>query len=223
MIGKIIGIKNETKSVKTIKFDLAFGFIPGQFVFIHADINGEKVKRAYSIASAPNENLELTIELTPGGKLTPYLHDSLKIGDSLEISEPIGKFTLNDEKKIALIAGGSGIVPYRSMIKHAAKTNSNVEIVVFYSVKKFEDIIYYHELNEIQKEFSNLRVVYTLTRETPEHWKGKTGRLNVSTMLDELNGYKDFVFYICGPVEMVRFFSDELKPLGVKLKRELWG
>lgn len=223
MIGKIIGIKNETRNVKTIKFDLAFDFIPGQFVFIHADINGEKVKRAYSIASAPNENLELTIELSPGGKLTPYLHDSLKIGDSLEISEPIGKFTLNDENKIALIAGGSGVVPFMSMIRHVTKHNLDTKIVLFYSVKKFDDLIYYHELNKIHENFKNIRVIYTITRETPPEWYGKVGRLTLNSMTEELDNYKDYVFYICGPIEMVKFFSDELKPLGVKLKRELWG
>ncbi|MCM2326230.1 MAG: FAD-binding oxidoreductase [Candidatus Woesearchaeota archaeon] len=212
-------IRVETDSVKTFCFETQpFTFISGQFVTLKAKIGAEEVKRHYSIASSPKDDLlELTIAHSKDGKMSTYMHHIAKTGDIFEIEGPLGKFTHVGFDKIVMIAGGSGVVPFRSMINSAG----DEEMVLFYSTKRFEDIIYEKEFFGLKKK--NIRIIYTLTGQPPTSWKGYTGRLNMQMMLENLRDPKEYSYFICGPLEMVRFFASELKNLGIEhIKREVW-
>jgi ferredoxin-NADP reductase len=212
-------IRFETDSVKTFCFETqSISFIPGQFVTLKATIGAEEVKRHYSIASSPDDDLlELTIARSKEGKMSTYMHDVARIGDIFEIEGPLGKFTHVGFDKIVMIAGGSGVVPFRSMIN----SSGDEEMVLFYSTKRFEDIIYEKEFFGLKKK--NVRIIYTLTGQPPTSWKGYTGRLNMQMMLENLKNPKDYAYFICGPLEMVRFFASGLKDMGIEhIKREVW-
>jgi glycine betaine catabolism B len=227
---EVINIVDETKNVKTFRFkvDKNFQFLPGQFVFLYVNIEGKEVKRPYSIGSSPKnkENVELTLELVPGGLLTSFFHNFVKIGDKFEISQAQGSFIYTDEiKEIVLIAGGSGIVPMRSIIKYCIDKNLDTKINLFYSAKTFDDIIYRDDLFELGNK-SNIKIFLTLTREVTNKWDGLTGRISIDMLLDNLNRFEQLTYYLCGPMNMVRTLAKNLKEKDIKrqqIKRELWG
>ena len=229
---KLIKIIRETPKVKTFRFEFLdnkkFDFKPGQFVFLHANIGGKEVKRAYSISSTPlDEYIELSLELVNEGKMTTLFHYNVNLGDTFELSEPKGVFTFDDSMtNIALIAGGSGIVPMRSISRYILQKKLDTNIKIFFSARTYDEIVFIDELNLFAKDNPNLKIMYTLTRENPENWSGSTGRLTIDMMLNNIDSPKEYNYFLCGPMNMVRSFAKELIELGIdrkKIKRDIWG
>src|SRR3989338_7885665 len=227
---KVSEIRCETGNVKTFKLILAEGeivFTPGQFVMLYAKIDGEEVGRAYSIASSPLDkgSIELTIELTPDGRLTPFFHKKVEVGDEFEISQPKGHFTYTEEmgNEIVLIAGGSGVVPFMSIMKYCTQKKLDTKITLLYSAKTVDRIIYREELNRLADENRNITVLYTITRQT-EGWDGRAGRIDRQLLEGNFSPKK--LFYICGPIPFIRDIGATLKELGAdrqNIKRDVWG
>jgi ferredoxin-NADP reductase len=234
---KVVNISDETYDVKTFRFVKLdggkFDFLPGQFVFLYADIpvDGklERVKRAYSIASSPTDSdyLELTLKLYPHGKMTTHFHSHVKLGDVFELSAPLGKFTYEEEngKKIVLVVGGSGIVPMRSIARYCTEKNLKTDMTLLYSTKVPEDIIYGKELKDLEKTNPFLKSYITITRNT-ERWDGRKGRIDEEMIKDSVEDYLGSIYYICGPLEFIRGVAGLLKGMGVdrtKIKRDVWA
>ncbi len=229
---KLVKIFDETSDTKTFRFEPVnekLDFIPGQFVFLYVNINGEEIKRPYSIATSPlDPDLELTIELVNNGTVTDYMHDKAKVGDILELSDPQGRFTYTEDlsKNIVVIAGGCGIVPMRSIMRYCTQKKLDTKITFFYSCKRFSSIIYREELNQLQIDNPNLKIIYTLTQEDKKDWEGLTGRFKIDMLLDNFEDPTNNVYFLCGPMPMVKALSDGLKQAGISsknIKRELWG
>jgi len=230
---KLIEIINETKLVKIFKFKPLEGsiplFSPGQFVFLYAMINGEEIKRAYSIASSPlDEKLELEIELVENGKMTSFLHTQTKVGDIFEINNPQGHFKFIEGKsdKVIMIAGGTGIAPMRSIIRYCTQKNLDTKLVLFYSSRTKDRIVYKKEFEELVKENPQLKVVNTLTRNQDSDWKGKQGRINKEMILEEAGDISESMFFLCGSIKMVKSMVDMIKEMGVdrtRIKMDIWG
>jgi len=222
---KLVNIKDETPNVKTFRFEhpdkKKFSFLPGQFVFIYLNLNGETVKRAYSISSPPGlEFIELTIKLTPGGKATSYFFEEAKTEEIFEVSEPMGKFTYdnNKGKNITLIAAGSGIAPMRSIISYCKKNRINTKINLLYCVKTERDIIYKEENFEVN-------YVVTLTRPST-NWKGNVGRIDKFFIKKNVKDIKKNIFYLCGPLKFIRDMFRILIEIGVdrqNIRRDVWA
>ena len=225
----VTDIIEETHNVKTYTLvpvkEKKLVFLPGQFVNLYVN-TGELVKRSYSIASSPLErnSIRLTIEKVPGGKLTPYLHDTVKTGDVLDMSYPMGSFTYSEEdKSIVLMAAGTGIVPFMSMMDYCTQKNLDTKITLFYSCKTPEDILFRRRLKELQADYQNIKVCLTLTRD-PE-WKGHCGRIDRRFIAGNVNRITESTFYLCGSLEFVRAMAGMLKEMGVdrkKIKRDVW-
>ena len=159
--------------------------------------------------------------------MTTFFHNNAKIGDSFKMSTPKGVFTYDDTlKNIVLIAGGSGIAPIRSICKYIIQKRLKTNIKIFFSARTYDEIIFMNELNEYAKCNSNLKIIYTLTRENSENWTGLRGRLTVDMMLESVENPKDYNYFLCGPMNMVRGFAKELIKFGVNrkhIKRDIWG
>ncbi|MFN3599642.1 MAG: ferredoxin reductase [Aquificaceae bacterium] len=228
--GKVIKIIQETPSAKTLVFDtkdIDFDFYPGQYVMLNVPYEGELLKRAYSIASPPTqrETLELTIKRVPGGKASAFLTEKVKEGDEFLIKGPYGKFVWMPQMgtSLVLIGAGSGIVPLMCILRYivAAKLE-HIKATLIYSNTHYEEIIYYQELEKIQK-LSNIKVVHTLTRSHPTHWQGYTGRINTSMLLKEIEDIPTNLYYLCGPPNFVDDIAQMLHELGVdkeQIKKE---
>jgi len=221
---------DETARVRTIVLDVPDW--PGHRAGQHLDVrltaeDGYRAEREYSIASAPGEPVAITVERLEDGEVSPYLTDELRAGDGIELRGPIGGYFVwdgDDGDPLLLIAGGSGIVPLRAMVRHRQRAGSDVPVRLFYSSRTLDDVIYRGELDEVG---DGIEVVYTLTRERPAGWTGYNRRVDgdllreVAWPADE--GARAFV---CGPTSFVEAVAEGLVDLGyppARVKTERFG
>jgi ferredoxin-NADP reductase len=166
-IAKVSGVAAETASVRTIALDVPDwpGHRAGQHVDIRlTDEDGYVAERSYSIASAPGEPVAITVERLDDGEVSPYLTDELRAGDDLELRGPIGGYFVwepGDGGPLLLLAGGSGVVPLRSILRYRESTRSTVPVRLLYSSRTLDDVIYRDELDQAA---AGVEVIYTLTR-----------------------------------------------------------
>lgn len=217
----VISTTFETPRVKIIT--LAAPDWPGHRAGQHVDVrltapDGYQTQRSYSIASAPeDENLSLTVERLDDGEVSPYLVDELRDGDELDFRGPVGGHFVWDEElggPLFLVAGGSGLVPLRSMLRHHRAIDSRVPVRVLCSARSLEMLIYREELAEMAAS-ELIDVSITLTREAPSSWRGYRGRID-PVLLSTAGWATDEhpLTYICGPTAFVETAAAGLVALG---------
>ncbi len=211
----------ETAHAKTLMLDVPGwpGHIAGQHVDVRLTAeDGYQTERSYSIASAPEEaGLALTVERIDDGEVSPYLVDELRSGDELELRGPIGGhfiWRIEDGGPLLLVAGGSGLVPLMSMLRHRSARRSVIDARLLVSARSVEDVLYREELATLATG-DGLAVHETLTRERPRGWTGFARRVD-SQMLalvgpGPATGPRIF---ICGPTAFVERAADLLVELG---------
>jgi ferredoxin-NADP reductase len=222
----------ETPRVKSLVLDVTRwpSHLPGQHVDIRLTAeDGYQAQRSYSIASPPEDRwVTLTVERIENGDVSPYLLDELRVGDQFELRGPVGGYfvwTAAAGGPINLIAGGSGIAPLMSMLRHRDRRGDRTSALLLYSSRELADIIYRNELEAMERRDRNLRIVTTLTRTQPDGWAGHRGRIDkdllATTCFAPTLNPKTFV---CGPtpfVENIATFLVELghDPLSTKTER----
>ena len=205
---------------------------PGHVAGQHLDVrltaeDGYRAEREYSIASAPGEPVAITVERLDDGEVSPYLAEELRTGDALELRGPVGGYFVwspEDGGPLLLVAGGSGIVPLRAMLRHRLMTGSDVPVRVLYSSRSLDDVIYRHELDQ---SADGVEVFYTLTREQPPGWAGYARRVDTA-LLDEVAWPVDENprVFVCGPTSFVETVASGLVALGYppqRVKTERFG
>ncbi len=210
-----------TPDVKSFRFDRPEGLDcnPGQYMIVTIKSEGVELREPFTISSSPTERgfLELTKKLT-GHPFSKAL-ESLKVGDKVIIEAPFGEFTFKGEyDKIALLAGGIGITPLRCIIRYATDNQLKTNIILLYSSRFDDEIIYKNELEEMQRSNNNLKVIYTVTQPS-EKWHGFAGRINKEMVQKVIPDYRERVFYICGPPKMVEAMVVILKDLNIPGKQ----
>jgi ferredoxin-NADP reductase len=224
MQARVVEVVGETPRAKSIVLDPPDW--PGHRAGQHVDVrltaeDGYQAQRSYSIASAPeDEHLVLTVERLDDGEVSPYLTDELHAGDELELRGPIGGYFVWDDQlggPLLLVAGGSGVVPLRAMLRHHRAAGSAVPARLLYSARTQDDLIY-------RAELEGFDTVITLTR---EQWTGRTGRVD-RDLLTEVAWPPDErpLVYICGPTGFVEGVADALVALGhdaTRIRTERFG
>jgi ferredoxin-NADP reductase len=215
---RVVELVEETAQTTSIVLEPADW--PGHDAGQHVDVrltaeDGYQAQRSYSIASGPeDEHLVLTVERLDDGEVSPYLVGELRPGDELELRGPIGGYFVWNQSitgPLLLIAGGSGIVPFRSMLRHRSATGSDVAVRLLYSARALDDVIYRDELAEFAAAGDGVDVSFTLTREWPDDWTGHRGRID-GKLLDEVSwpAANTPLTYICGPSGFVESASGTL-------------
>lgn len=223
-IALVRGIKPETAKVKT--FTLALPAWKRHRAGQHYDIrltaeDGYQAQRSYSIASSPEREgeVELTVERIDDGEVSSYMHDVLIPGDRVEVRGPIGGYFVWEAsmtESLLLIAGGSGVVPLMSMLRHRAAARSKNPTCLVYSSRTFNDIIYYSELEKLRTENGGLQIFHTLTRSQPAGWKGYARRIDQDMLKEVAQPLGNSVqVYICGPTLLVEAVANTLVKIGV--------
>ncbi|MGZ4114976.1 MAG: ferredoxin reductase [Actinomycetota bacterium] len=232
-LAEVTDLVDETPSVRTLVLDVP-GW-PGHRAGQHVDIrltaeDGYQAERSYSIASAPEANtLQLTVERLGDGEVSPYLVGELRQGDKLELRGPIGGYFVWEPAMggpLLLVAGGSGVVPLMSMLRHRAAEGATMPTRLVYSSRSWDDVIYRDELARLA-EGTGVEVVHTLTRSQPPGWTGFARRVD-ATMLQETawDASADPVAFVCGPTSFVESVASGLVLLGypaTKVKTERFG
>ncbi|MBI3610239.1 MAG: hypothetical protein HY204_06005 [Nitrospirae bacterium] len=221
-------IRTETPEIKSFRFDLGlnkpFPFRPGQFMIIKAEVWNPKrnrmgpVNRAFSLSSSPTDEdyIEIAAKRYEGGRLTPWLHDSVKVGDVLNVKGPEGQFvfTEGESDEIVLIAGGIGIAPYRSMIRYILTKGLPAQVKLLYSARTPADFAFKPEFDAAAQGHPNFHCVYTITRPAGLPWSGRIGRFDEAFFRDHL-GPVGTLYYLCGPDRMIKEQAQILTTLGV--------
>jgi ferredoxin-NADP reductase/sterol desaturase/sphingolipid hydroxylase (fatty acid hydroxylase superfamily) len=233
----VSAIRQEANDAFSIEFSnvpaLFRDFSAGQHLTIKVTIKGETLYRTFSISSIPNTDnlLTLTIKKIKGGKITNYLAEHLKVGDSLEVTAPSGQFYLNPEpahqNNYVMIAGGSGITPIYSMIGTILKFEPKSKITLLYANRTSSSIIFKEKIEQWTREFSRqFKVKHFLNEEeNPQNAiKGYITRISLEEMVNHYDKNK-LDFYLCGPEIMTNKLIEDLAYLGIakeKIHRELF-
>ena len=229
-IAKVARVVDETARTRTLELDVPewAGHVAGQHLDVRLTAeDGYRAERSYSIASAPGEPVAITVERLDDGEVSPYLTEELRDGDELELRGPIGGYFVwneTDGGPLLLVAGGSGVVPLRAMLRHHRRSGSTVRTRLLYSARSIDDVIYRSELAEPS---AAVDVVETLTREQPDGWTGYTRRVD-AVMLGEVAWPADQkpLAFVCGPTSFVETVASGLVALGyepARVKTERFG
>lgn len=197
-------------------------FSPGQYMewtLPHQKPDARGNRRYFTLASSPTEeNLRIGVKFyqeASSYKMNLFYGNEKK---TIVASQLAGDFTLPDKEgqKYVFIAGGIGITPFRSMIKYMLDKNQKRPVVLFYSNRHFNEIIYREVFSQAERQLG-IKVIYTLTdlSSVPENWTGKTGRINRDLIAQEVPDYRKRLFYLSGPKKMIDAFKRVLKKMGV--------
>lgn len=234
-------IKEETKSTKTFKIvpdpdsttkGLAY-FRAGQYLSLKVDVNGVAITRPYSISSSPRDALngfyEITIKKTEDGFLTEYIWDNWKVGTKIISSEPSGQFyydSLRDLKNVIGIGGGSGITPFRSIARQIAEGKLDIKLTVIYGCSEEDDIIFYEELKELEKQYPDkIKVIIVLSCEEVTLEGCEQGFITADIIKKNVD-VNNSSFFICGPQIMYNFVDKEIEQLNLppkRIRKEVYG
>ena len=227
---KIANIYKETEDTSVVTFEVPahlqdeFKFTQGQHLTLKADINGEDVRRSYSLCSSPLESKwQVAVKQIPCGKFSTYINEKLAIGDTLEVMAPSGKFGLEakpgESKNYLFFAAGSGITPVLSMVKAHLAQEPNATCKLFYVNKTAKSIIFKEELEQLRNSyFGRFEIFYFLTKERRDI-ELFNGRFDDEKMKVLTNTFIDVPdtndVFLCGPEKMVNYISEYLIEAGL--------
>ncbi|NQX84519.1 MAG: 2Fe-2S iron-sulfur cluster binding domain-containing protein [Flavobacteriaceae bacterium] len=227
---KIKDIYKETNDTSVVEFDVPpnlyddFKFTPGQHLTLRAFINGEDVRRSYSLCSSPLEQQwKVAVKQIPGGKFSTYINQELEVGSVLEVMAPSGSFGVASspelKKNYLFFGAGSGITPLLSMIKLHLKNEPNSTCKLFYVNKTVKSIIFKEELEQLRNAyFGRFEIYYFLTKERRDielfngRFDDEKMRVLTKTFIDIPDTNEVF---LCGPETMVNYVSEYLINAGL--------
>lgn len=211
-------IIQRTTDVKSFRFQVSASNVtyqPGQFFYINIKIKDQDADHHFSFSSSPTEKgyIEFTKRITQH-EFSQALA-VMKPGSWAHLKGPAGSFVLPSQTtKLAFLSGGIGITALRSILKYIADTKQQWDIILLYSNKKYEEIVFRDELNSISAANSGIRIVHVLT-EPSQNWKGKTGLISRDLIKETIPDYSERLFYTSGPPKMVTDLEEHLKALNV--------
>jgi ferredoxin-NADP reductase len=226
-------ITDQTHDAKTLRFltrpARPVSFRPGQFLIFKWIIDGQTVPRCYSICSSPAQSayIEITPKKAANGFVSAFLNDRAKVGLTVEVSEPAGQFCFDEEehRRIVMIAGGSGITPFISMLRYMDDRCLPTEVTLLYFVRTRRDVIFATALSVFQSRLQQFHRVIVLSEPDPE-WDGDSGHLTRELIEKNVENVRSATFFLCGPPGMMKAARDLLQSIEVNpanIRQESFG
>src|SRR5579864_2059220 len=221
-------IEQQTHDTKTLRFQILgerrFCGKPGQFLTFQWTIDGQQVRRSYTVSSSPvHENyVEITPKRMVNGCVSVFLNERAKPGLAVEASGPYGQFYFDEtlHKSIVLIAAGSGITPMISMLCYIDDLELATPVTLLYCVRTGADIIFENELSRLTRSLPNFKCELCLSKPDPT-WKGRSGRLTEEFVAQSVTDLDSPTFFLCGPKGFMDNARHVLLTLGVTQDRIL--
>ena len=218
---KISDIRQISPTVKSFTLDAEgreFTFLPGQWIDCFVDICGRTEVAGYSMTSAPTQDGRFSIAVKQVGDnaVTDHLHQSAAVGDTLIVEGGQGDFHYTGadaSRPIALIAGGIGITPIASIIRHIDAAAVQVRATLLYSASAPSELLFRSEFEAIAARNPLFAAHFTVTRPHAEGWDGAVGRIDADT-LRNAGVDADTRCYICGPPRMISDIAADLRAMG---------
>ncbi len=205
-------------------------FRPGQFLSIDVVIDGERCRRAYSLASAciSGAPRHITVKRIVDGRVSNHLNDTVQVGHELAVLGPSGNFTVEprpvNERHLIMIAGGSGITPIMSILETVLRLEDRSRVTLIYGNRGWQDVIFRERLASLCEEFGDRLVVDHVLEHAPEPWSGCLGLLSrdvLESRLQALGIQDDGLqrYFLCGPTPMMAAAHEVLQARGVAPNR----
>ena len=225
---KLKGIKKMSPDSLEFVFekDRKLKFKPGRYfewTFKHNKPDSRGIRRYFTIASSPTESdVRIGVKFYDNSSSFKKSLISMKAGDKIVASQMSGDFVLPKDKseKLAFMAGGIGVTPFRSMTKYMIDKKERRDVVFFNSNKLISDLLYNDIFSAAEKEL-DMKMVYTLTEleKIPGNWLGGRGVINEQMIKNGAPDYMERTFYLSGPPGMVNVYKNLLKTMGVPKKK----
>ncbi len=226
-------IKQQAPGCVSVSFNIPdelkseFSFTQGQNITLRKMIDGEEVRRSYSICTAPFENeLSVAVKKVDGGKFSTYANEQLRAGDMIEVLPPTGKFntalSIDNKKKYTAFAAGSGITPVISIIKTTLQTEPQSHFTLVFANRTKASIIFFEELEGLKNKYlQRFNFINLLTREKTDAdiFFGRIDNDKLSQLSKLIDYNKQDEFFICGPEEMIFSVKDFLETKGIDKKK----
>ena len=229
---RVRDINRETLDAVSLGFDVPdelkeeYRYKQGQYLTLRFIIEGEEIRRSYSICSSPFEKdkLEVAIKKVKGGKVSNYLNDVVKPGDIIDVMVPMGNFhselLQSNKKHYVLFAGGSGITPMMSIMKAVLQVEQQSTITLLYGNNDENSIIFKKQIDDIAAKFTDRLKIVHILNVAPENYSSlMQGIMTKEKILDLMKNYVDIQldneFFICGPGPMMDNVVAALKELNV--------
>jgi ring-1,2-phenylacetyl-CoA epoxidase subunit PaaE len=228
---KVKDIRRETPDAVSVAFDvpptlqIPFQYKQGQYITLKLLVNGEELRRSYSICTSPytEKELRVAIKEVNGGKVSTYINKHLKVGDTIEVMTPMGNFYSvlagNQKKNYVLFAGGSGITPMMSILKSILHIEKQSHVTLFYANRNEDSVIFKQELDKIAEANPNtfkLVNIYDIPKgSVPDLQSGLVTIDKAKTLLESFNATKADEYFICGPGPLMENIKKALENLNV--------
>ncbi|MDF1764458.1 MAG: FAD-binding oxidoreductase [Oleibacter sp.] len=224
---KVIQVRSETADVYTLVIRPGkswSGFKAGQYLEISAEQNGSRQTRFFSVSSSPayfkrTGLIEMSIRVQAEGRVTPWLREAFASGGICSLSDAQGDFTLPvTQKPVLMIAGGSGITPFRSMINEMAATGDTRQVHLLFYVRDAANALFREEFEAIAAKHSNIKITYMNAAEV--------GSFSLQHLQDHCPTFTEHRVMICGPTPMIQLVRDVVSNAGVakdKIMFEYFG
>ena len=250
---RISRVQQETPDAVSLYFEVPQDLKPlyeykqGQYLTLRFNIDGQDVRRAYSMSSSPVEQeLAVSVKRVQGGLVSNYIHDKLKAGDKIKVMPPSGRFftevDAEQRKTYYIIGAGSGITPLYSILKTVLEREPMSTVHLFYGNRNRESIMYRERLEELERKYADqLYVTHILSQPKVEKkgllsgifgkkkatsgdsWQGQVGRINRDTVARYLEQhpprYVDCEYFICGPEGMMLGVQEVLTDQGIDKRK----
>lgn len=207
--GEVVRIETLTPTIKGIwlKLDRPLHFQAGQYINLEIPALGG-VSRAFSLANAPQEDniVELNVRIVPGGQVTTWLHNELKVGETLKLSGPYGRFFVKKSANLPLVfmAGGSGLSSPKSMIEDLLSNGCELPITLVYGQRNRDELYYHDAFTTLADKYPNFCYVPALSHEAEgSDWDGARGFVHEAAKAHFGNDFRGNKAYLCGPPAMI--------------------
>ncbi len=232
-VTRVVRETNDAVSIYLTEADGSpIAFEPGQFLSVDVTVDGEKLRRAYSLAGPCIEGAatHITVKRIPEGRVSHHLNDTVAEGQTLEVLGPSGNFTVephpSNRRHLVMVAGGSGITPVISILETVLRKEPESRVTLIYGSRAWDDVIFRQRLEALSDEFGERLIVDHVLEHPPEWWTGESGllashvlesRLNVFDIADD--GAQSY--FLCGPTPMMEAAHETLERRGVSADRIL--
>lgn len=221
----IARIFDETPDVKTFRLvacdggALPFTHVAGQYLNLALSIDGKRVNRSYTIASAPTRTAycEISVKRAVNGYASVHLHETWREGQRVKVSAPGGQFVFrgDEARRVLLIAGGIGITPMMSVLRSLTDRGWDGQIDLLFSVRAVRDVAFRDELDYLQSRFQNLRVRILVAADPDTPWTGLRGQITRDVIADFVPDLTGCRILLCGPPPMMTAMRQILVGMGV--------
>ncbi len=231
---KVRELRRETHDCVSVSFEVPeelreeYKFLHGQHLTLKTKLNGEEVRRSYSICTSPNEaDLRVAIKKVIGGQFSTFANESLQAGDTLDVMTPMGSFhtdlDANQKKFYVAFAAGSGITPVMSIMKSVLETEPGSYFTLFYGNRNADTIIFRDQIENLKNQYLHrLSVHHVLSQEDPgaELFHGRITGEKCEAFCSRLLDVEEVdEFFLCGPEPMIRSVQEVLQAKGVDRKK----